>query len=142
MGTLFYKKEFLASLIKVGREYKLPVLLTKQMSALFPENVLNEKDLILDMVYIANPDDYKKGMAQYYTGVIESLQPGVSIILLHAAYDDREMQGITIDHPDYGAAWRQADFDFFTSEKCRKLLLDNNIRLVTWRELRDKLLRP
>jgi chitin disaccharide deacetylase len=141
MGTLFANKDYLTALIKVGREYKLPVMLHKQITQSLPADFLTPKDVMMDMIYIANPQDYKNGMDNFYTGVIKSLKPGVSIILLHAAYDDREMQGITIDHPDYGATWRQADFNFFTSEACKNLLKENKVRLVTWREIRDKLLR-
>jgi len=45
------------------------------------------------------------------------------------------MQALSVNHPDWGAAWRQADFDFFTSDKCRQLIKENNIQLLTWREL-------
>ncbi len=45
------------------------------------------------------------------------------------------------EHSGYGASWRQSDFDFFTSEKCKKLVTGENIKLITWREIRDKLLR-
>ena len=141
MGTLFGKAEYLKMLIRLGREYKVPVLLSKQILRFNLDKFINEKDVVLDMIYTASPQDFKNGMENYYTGVFKDLQPGVSIILLHAAYDDREMQGITVEHPDWGAAWRQADFNFFTSENCKKLLLENNIRLITWREIRDKLLR-
>ena len=55
---------------------------------------------------------------------------------MHLAYDDAEMKAVTIDHPDWGAAWRQRDFDFFTSETFRKLLEEQGIKLVTWREIR------
>jgi hypothetical protein len=51
------------------------------------------------------------------------------------------MQAVTIDHPDYGSAWRQADLDFFTSETCRQILREEKIQLITWKEIRDKLLR-
>jgi hypothetical protein len=33
------------------------------------------------------------------------------------------------------AAWRQRDFDFFTSQQFRALLEQQNIKLVTWRQL-------
>ena len=52
------------------------------------------------------------------------------------AYDDNEMKGIAVDHPNWGSAWRQRDYDFFTSGAFRKLLQDNQIKLVTWRDLR------
>ena len=145
MGSLLGKREYLQVLIKLGREYKVPVLLSKPaMHFAYHINLdsfINAKDIVLDMVYTANPEDYKKGMGNYYSGVFKSVQPGVSIILLHAAYDDREMQAVTIDHPEWGAAWRQADFNFFTSENCKKLLNEQQIQLITWREIRDKLLR-
>jgi hypothetical protein len=42
---------------------------------------------------------------------------------------------MTFDHPNWGAAWRQRDFDFLTSDAFRTLLKENNIKLVTWREV-------
>jgi chitin disaccharide deacetylase len=138
MGTLFGKPELLQLLIRLGREYKIPTMLSKQMN---PGQLVNEKDIVLDMIYTATPPDYKGGMENYYTRVFQSLPHGVSTVLIHTAYGDREMQAVTIDHPDWGAAWRQADMDFFTSDTCKNLLREHNIRLVTWREIRDKVLR-
>jgi len=145
MGTLFGNIDYLKILIKLGREYKIPVLLTKagfrQAFNVNLDTVINDKDVALDMIYTASPDDYKKGMENYYTSVFKSLQPGVSIVIFHTGYDDSELRAATIDHVDWGAAWRQADFNFFTSVQCKKLLKDQNIQLITWREIRDKLLR-
>jgi len=137
MGTLFFKPEYLQVLVKLGREYKIPVMLPKQLPGV--SGLATDKDAVIDNVYTANPQDFKNGFENYYSGIFKSLQPGVSIILLHAAYDDREMQAVSVEHPDWGAAWRQADFNFFTSPNCKKLLQENNIRVITWREIRDKL---
>lgn len=145
MAALFGNAEYLKILIRLGREYKVPVLLNKAG----PRSLINvdlkgfvtDKDLQLDYIYTASPDDYKKGMEQFYTGVLKSLQPGLGILIIHTAYDDKEMQGITIDHPDWGANWRQHDFNFFTSDTCKKILNEQNIKVVTWREVRDKLVR-
>lgn len=139
MGTLFFKQEFLQVLVKLGREYKIPVMLPKQLPGV--AGLATDKDVLIDNVYTANPADFKNGFENYYTGIFKSLQPGVSVILIHVAYDDREMQGVSIDHPDWGAAWRQADFNFFTSANCKNLLQENNIRVITWREIRDKLMK-
>jgi hypothetical protein len=54
-------------------------------------------------------------------------------LIVHIAYDDEEMRGATADHPDWGAAWRQRDFQFFTSDTFRRLLQESHIKLVTWR---------
>jgi predicted glycoside hydrolase/deacetylase ChbG (UPF0249 family) len=145
MAILFGNAEYLKLLIRLGREYKVPVLLNKAG----PRSLVNinltgfvtDKDVQLDNIYTANPSDFKNGMENYYTPLLNALQPGLSIFIIHTAYDDKEMQAITVDHPDWGAAWRQADYNFFTGENCKKLLKNNNIKVITWREVRDKLLR-
>src|SRR5438477_9673862 len=138
MGTLFGRSDYLKVLIKLGREYKLPVLLSKPGFKLaFNVNLdtmTNDQDVTLDMIHTASPQDYKNGMENYYTTVLKSLQPGVSILIFHVGYDDSEMQAATIDHVDWGAKWRQDDFNFFTSEKCKTLLKEQTIQLITWRE--------
>jgi hypothetical protein len=45
------------------------------------------------------------------------------------------MKAATRERDTWGAAWRQRDFDFFTSAEFKKLLAAEKIRLVTWREL-------
>jgi predicted glycoside hydrolase/deacetylase ChbG (UPF0249 family) len=145
MGTLFGRPDYLKILFKLGREYKLPVLLSKPGFKLVfnvdLDSMTSDKDVVLDMIYTASPQDYKNGMEKYYTGVLRSLKPGVSELIFHVGYNDSEMQAATVDHNDWGAAWRQADFNFFTSDNCKKLLKEQNIQLITWREIRDKLLR-
>jgi predicted glycoside hydrolase/deacetylase ChbG (UPF0249 family) len=145
MGTLFGRTDYLKVLIKLGREYKVPVLLCKPIFKLAfhvdLDSLATDKDVTIDMIYMAYPQDYKNGMDNFYTRILKSLKPGVSELIFHAAYNDSEMQAATVDHPDYGAEWRQADFNFFSSDKCKALLKEQNIQLITWREIRDKLLR-
>lgn len=145
MGCLFIAPAYLQLLIKLGREYKVPVLLnTEAFKLLYNIDLskyISDKEVLVDKVFMAQPGDYKNGMNNFYPGIFKSLQPGLSCILLHAAYENPEMQAVTIDHPDYGAAWRQADFNFFTSAACRSLLEQEKIKLITWKEIRDKLFR-
>lgn len=140
MGTLFYSPEFLKIYIALGREYKVPVMLINAITSAYP-GVTNDKDVIIDQVFIASPDDYKGGMKEFYTRTLKSVQPGVSCLIIHTAHDDAEMQAVTKGFVDYGSAWRQADLDFFTSDECRKILQEEKIQLITWKEIRDKLLR-
>ena len=141
MGTLYAKDDYLKVLLKLGREYKVPVMLNNLILAQNHENEINDKDVVIDSIYIENPPDYKSGTEAFYTRILNTLQPGVHLIILHAAYDDSEMKAVTIDHPDYDAKWRQADFNFFTGEKCKQLLKQNGIQVITWREIRDKMVR-
>jgi hypothetical protein len=59
----------------------------------------------------------------------------VNVILIHLAFDDEEMNAVTAGHDSYHAPWRQADYDFFTSQKAREILEKQNIKLITWREI-------
>jgi hypothetical protein len=140
MGTLFGNQDYLKLYIRLGREYKVPVMLPEVIRANLGSFIM-DKDVLVDAIYGAEPADFKNGMANYYTGVLDSVKAGLSVLIIHTAYDDKEMQSITIDHPDWGAAWRQADYNYFTSEKCKRLLKDKNIHVITWREIRDKLVR-
>lgn len=69
------------------------------------------------------------------------MESGLNIMLLHPAIDDQEMQDITINHPNFGSAWRQLDLNFITSDKCKQIIKNNDIQLITWREIKD-LLHP
>jgi hypothetical protein len=51
------------------------------------------------------------------------------------------MRALKGDDPDWGAAWRQAEFNFFTSPECAKVLKENNVYVITWKEIRDKITR-
>ncbi|MCP9198582.1 polysaccharide deacetylase family protein [Gramella sp. GC03-9] len=145
MGAVMSTPDFLEKYIKKGREYQVPVLLSREIVAfeeLESRLELTSRDIITDHVYQANPEIYSNlGMEKYYEKVLNELQPGLSVILIHLAMDNEEMKAVTIDHPDWGSKWRQDDLDFFTSQKARRLIEANNIKLVTWREIRDKIVR-
>lgn len=137
MGTLYQTKELFETLLRVGRENKLPVRISKEWSSRLPflSSLLKPEDVVIDRILDINPEIPVEGWANFYSEALKKLQPGVNEIVVHLAYDDAEMRAATFDHPDWGAAWRQRDFDFFTSEAFRKLLKENQIKLITWREI-------
>ena len=144
MGCLFFTTPALFDIyLRLGRAYRIPAMVSRDMLAQLPEpfsRSVTDQDIVLDHVITASPDDFKGGMPAYYERVFRALEPGVSVLLMHLAHDDNEMQGVAADHPDWGAEWRQADFDFFTGETCRKILKEEGIQLITWREV-GKLLK-
>ena len=136
MGSLFNDK-FFEVYLKLGREYQIPIMLSGNVLNMFPgeKPSLPENVLLVNQVYMALPEQFQTGMEQFYSDVLRSLSPGVSVLLIHLAYDNQEMQAVTVNHPYYGAEWRQQDFDFFTSETCRAILKEQNIKLITWKEI-------
>ena len=137
MGTLYQNKALFEILLRVARENKLPVRVAREWFSRtdFLPEVLKTDDVFVDRIVDINPSVAPADWPKFYGDAIRNLQPGVTEIVIHLAYDDAEMRAATIDHPDWGAAWRQRDFDFFTSDQFRKLLQENNIKLITWREL-------
>jgi chitin disaccharide deacetylase len=137
MGTLFQHPEFFAAYLRVGRKFQLPVFIPQIVFSQAPQykSLLTDKDIVVDYLVGAEPKDFKAGMEQFYTQALKSLSAGVTVLLIHTAYDDAEMQAVTIDHPDWGAAWRQKDFNFFTSAECKKILAEEKIQLITWKQI-------
>lgn len=137
MGTLYQSKELFDVFLRVARDYKLPVRVAKEWGPRIEalQASITPNDVFIDRILDINQGVAPQDWAKFYTDAIRKLQPGVTEIVIHLAYDDGEMRGATFDHPDWGAAWRQRDFDFFTSDAFRKLLQENQIKLITWREL-------
>lgn len=123
---------------KLGQEFNLPVLINLsllQMVGLSKE-ALKKGDFIFEHAHFASFDDFQKGsLEKYYLHIIDNLNEGLNILLIHPAYDDDEMRELTVDHPNFGSVWRQMDFDTFTSKKTQSKLLENNIELVSWKEI-------
>ena len=144
MYSIHHNLGFLKSYIKVGHEFKIPVFIYRQVESSLHINldtVVSDRDIIIDTILTAEFENYKAGMSDFYSKGFKNLKPGITYLILHTAYDDDEMRAVTIEHEGWGAAWRQKDYDFFSSPLCTKLLKENNIYLVTWREIRDKITR-
>ncbi|MDH3652013.1 MAG: polysaccharide deacetylase family protein [Saprospiraceae bacterium] len=138
MGCLFFQNPQIFEIyLNLGKKYGLPAFVSEDLFAIYPalKTMMSDDDILIKKVYSASPRDFAAGMSQYYEKVLRSLQPGLSIVIIHAALDSPEMQAITVDHPDWGAAWRQAEYDFFISDDCKKIIQEEGIHLVTWREV-------
>jgi chitin disaccharide deacetylase len=82
-----------------------------------------------------DPGISPQNWAEWYERTLAALPPGVYEMIVHLAYDDEEMRGATRDHPDWGAAWRQLDFNLVKSPDFQKFLRDQGFILVTWKTL-------
>lgn len=139
MGCLVYNSpEIFGVYLKLGREYNIPVMVGRFFLRAAPpafKELIQPEDIIIEQIMTANPDDFASGLANYYENTLTNLSPGINILLIHLAFNDSEMQALSIDHPLWGAKWRQDDFDFFTSENCRAILEKENIHLIQWRDI-------
>src|SRR6266478_1667308 len=137
MGVLFSTPELFAVYIKVAHEYKLPFLAVRIPNA--PAqffSLLSDKDVLTDSVVIANPTVHANEWRDFYVNAVKNLKPGLTEMIVHLGHDDAELQAVTLDHPDYGSAWRQRDYEVMTGPEFKKVLQENNVILVKWKDLK------
>jgi chitin disaccharide deacetylase len=123
--------------LRLAHQYKLPFFVTRDWFADYPylASALGPDDVIIDHTITIEANVPPEKWADYYKNALRNLQPGVTELVIHLAYDDAEMRAATRERDTWGAAWRQRDFDFFTSSYFRNLIQDQHIKLVTWRQI-------
>jgi predicted glycoside hydrolase/deacetylase ChbG (UPF0249 family) len=130
-------KDIFQSVQRLAHEYKLPVFMVRDWFRDRPylRSSLSPDDLVVDHTVTIEPGVVPEKWADFYTTALKNLQPGVTVFIIHLAFDDEEMRAATRERDTWGAAWRQRDFNYFTSEEFRTLVREQDIKLVTWREL-------
>jgi len=130
-------KELFGVILRVAHENHLPVLIPRNWFADFPylEKSLGPNDVVIDRVVTMQPGVPPEKWADFYRNALAHLEPGVTELVIHLAYADAEMKAATRERDTWGAEWRQHDFDFFSSAEFQSLLRDQQIHLITWREI-------
>ena len=136
MGSAFSTPEMFAVYAKVAHDYHLPFLVMRLPGA--GDNIpsgLSAKDVTLDSIVIAGEGQRADQWRDFYLNAIKGLKPGLTELIVHLGHDDAELQAITVDHADYGSAWRQRDYDFITGPEFKRALQDNHVVLVEWKDM-------
>ena len=130
MGAIVTTPELIGVYIGLGRAYKLPVMLDERANSVAPAGTV-----LLNQLLQMTPGTSKAQWLDAYKKMLAPLPPGSYQLIVHLAYDDDEMRGATFDHPNWGAEWRQNDFDLVRSPEFQKFLKDQNFILVGWKDL-------
>jgi predicted glycoside hydrolase/deacetylase ChbG (UPF0249 family) len=130
-------KELFDTMLRVAHEYKLPVFVTRDWFADHPylQASLGPGDIVLDHTVTIEPEIPPEKWAGFYLTALKNLKPGVTEFVIHPGFDDDELRAATRERSTWGSAWRQRDYDFFTSDQFREILAQQKIKLITWREL-------
>lgn len=143
MGSVMSRPDLVDVYLKLGREYRLPVLMPaggrSENGSRAVRATLAAGFPLVDGLHMMRANDPSRSWAEVYGGIIADMQPGLNQLIVHLAFDDAEMQAVTVDHPDFGSAWRQRDFDFVTSEQFEHLLLAHDVQLASWGQIRNTL---
>jgi predicted glycoside hydrolase/deacetylase ChbG (UPF0249 family) len=117
--------------LKLGRAYGLPLLIDRQVLPIETEPSAVLIDRILGLEAGVPQSEWLKA----YENILQPLPPGTYELIVHLAYADEEITTATSDHADWGAQWRQNDFEMVEGTAFQKLLRDQGFVLVSWREL-------
>ena len=130
-------KELFDAMLRVAHDYKLPIFVNKDWFADHPylQESLGPDDIVLDHTVTIEPDVSPEKWADFYIAALKSLKPGVTEFVIHPGFDNEELRAATRERSTWGSAWRQRDFDFFNSNQFRQILVQENIQLITWRDL-------
>jgi len=146
MGALVSRPDLIEIYVAVGMEHDLPVLLFRTLS----EQTLRAYPALRDVgpPLITRLCEQRlpllDGLAQFYGGdsheqrlenyvqTIKTLPPGVSELIIHCGVDDDELRHVT-----NSAARRDGDRRIFTDPDIARLIEDEGIRLITWKQFRE-----
>jgi predicted glycoside hydrolase/deacetylase ChbG (UPF0249 family) len=130
-------RELFEVAVRIAHDYKLPLFIARDWFADRPylQSALGPADIIIDHTVTIEPSVPPEKWADFYRTALKNLQPGVTEFVIHPSFADEELKAATRERDTWGAAWRQRDFDFFTSQEFRDLLSNQNIKLITWREI-------
>ena len=143
MESLFGSIDFFKSYFRMGKEYKIPVLVPMKLlkDPAFNREVNGYPALVVSHIQL-HPGIQPERWPQAYDSALVNMQPGLNELVLHLAYNDEEMKATTVGKTHWwDAAWRQRDYDYVTSQHFKDVIRQNNIQLVTWKQI-QKLLYP
>jgi predicted glycoside hydrolase/deacetylase ChbG (UPF0249 family) len=138
VGALYSRPELFAVLLKVAHEYHLPFRANPAMYAQL-HMAPADQDIITG-AFVAPTKGVAAGdWKASYLRALSAVKPGLTEMVFHLGYDDAELQAISVGHADFGAAWRQRDFDVVTSPEFKRALAENQIDVIGWKEVKRQL---
>jgi chitin disaccharide deacetylase len=138
MGTLQYKAEYLKVYIQLALEFNLPLRMAAQStmeSFGFPDlrNQFRDKGLVFTDYFVYDELKNYQDVRSFWTDIIKKLKPGVTELFIHASKESEELKAITNSW-----AKRVQEASLFTSDpEFRKLIKDENIKLIGYRPLME-----
>ena len=139
MGTLQLNPQYVEVYLQLASEFNLPVRMASQET--LARNGHSElrgqfaaKGIIFSdyFIYEELPEE-KKGVKNFWLGVVRNLKPGVTELYIHAALPTDELKAITGSWPT-----RSQEYELFAhDEEMKALVAEQKIILLGYRALRD-----
>jgi chitin disaccharide deacetylase len=146
MGALVSRGDLLEVYVRIGLEYDLPVLFLRDLEAEKIRQYPGFRDTGKAMLAELDKREFPvlNGLAQFYGGdtheerrdnyikTLKNLPDGVSELIIHCGVLDEELKHVT-----NSADRRDGDRRIFTDPEVAKLIEEQGIRLITWKQFRE-----
>ena len=136
-GVLFFSPEFFKIYLEISEKNRLPVFVPKLLAPHFNNDFPQPKNLVFIKMYMADKKISFEDWPGYYESILNDLGPGLNEMIVHLGLDNNEMKKITSNRIAFGSKWRNLDFKVVSSPEFKASLIKNDIKLVTWREIKD-----
>lgn len=144
MGTVISTAEMLDIYVRLGVDYKLPVMMIRHIPAPlekdYPDLFAKHKEYsarlesmglpVIDALHQFYSGNNHEARQKTYLDALRNSPPGVTQIIIHCGYDDRELQGITSSH-----FIRGNDTRIFTDPKVAEEIKMMGIEVISWTQL-------
>lgn len=145
MGSVMTRPDLVEVYVKLGLEYKLPVLffnkLAPELAQEYPAIAARQEWAsgklqaaglpMLDNLLQFYGGEIPAKRLETYQQALQTLPGGVTALLIHCGIDNEELKGITTSSPR-----RDQDYRIFTDKATGDLIRDNNIELISWKQLK------
>lgn len=144
MDTLLESPQLFHLYLDLGREYHLPVLLTRNADPGKNPAWLNSAvagspwRVVIPFEHggsFPGPAGDLSEFPDYYRGVVENMKPQqIAQIVIHPGIDNDELRA-AMGNGSWGASWRGTDYRTFSSAAMQNFLKRQKARLVTWKQV-------
>ena len=110
MGSVLAKPELVEIYMRLSKEYDIPVFAPRMMLMGMPEEareMIKQEYVLVDRMFMLNAEGPDASWEEEYGKMIEQVGPGLNVMIVHLAHDNAEMQAVAVNHPAFGATWRE-----------------------------------
>ena len=136
-GVLFFSPEFFKIYLELSKKNKLPVFIPKLLAPHFNNDFPQPKNLVVAKMHMADKNMSFENWPKYYDSILNNLDSGLNEMIVHLGYDNDEMKKITSNRIAFGSKWRNLDYNIISSPEFKASIIKNNIKLVTWKEIKE-----